>query len=302
MRGSVAAAVLLSAAAHAGVIAWGVSGLTERTMAVDAGATAVIEVTLVQGPATGGAAGAGGKPATPRKRPQPPAAADPAPEPTFEPTPEPAKTVPTTDRAVAADHIPQAVATAAAAVGPPPTATPKADDAPEAAPVPPQKPAAPAAAEAPSDSEPAPPTAENPRRPQVAALPHPDHTARPAAVQTDDDAGRETDGSIDEGMDESMGGGASGGAAEGAAPRADNPAPAYPYAARRRGQEGRVVLEVEVLADGGAGAVAVARSSGVASLDRAAVDAVRRWRFRPARRNGRTVRSTVRVPVRFALH
>jgi len=47
--------------------------------------------------------------------------------------------------------------------------------------------------------------------------------------------------------------------------------------------------------------VTVEESSGVASLDDAAAAAVRRWRFRPARRNGTPVRATVQVPVRFAL-
>jgi protein TonB len=42
-------------------------------------------------------------------------------------------------------------------------------------------------------------------------------------------------------------------------------------------------------------------SSGHARLDRAALDAVRRTRFRPALRDGDPVTSWVRIPVRFAL-
>jgi protein TonB len=87
----------------------------------------------------------------------------------------------------------------------------------------------------------------------------------------------------------------------GAAPRADNPAPSYPDAARRRGQEGRVVLRVEVLPDGAAGAVRIERSSGVGSLDKAAFETVQHWRFRPAQKDGRPITATVQVPVRFAL-
>lgn len=86
-----------------------------------------------------------------------------------------------------------------------------------------------------------------------------------------------------------------------AAPSADNPKPAYPAYARRRGIEGRVVLRVEVTAEGGAGAVAVVESSGHDSLDEAAVTAVRRWRFHPAVRDGVPVPSTLRVPITFRL-
>jgi protein TonB len=93
----------------------------------------------------------------------------------------------------------------------------------------------------------------------------------------------------------------SSGGNRGAAPRADNPAPSYPASARRRGQEGRVILRVVVLPDGDAGEVVLEKSSGVESLDQAALETVRRWRFSPARRNGRPVSATVQVPIRFAL-
>lgn len=82
---------------------------------------------------------------------------------------------------------------------------------------------------------------------------------------------------------------------------AGNAPPRYPAAARRRGQEGRVVLLVEVGADGGAGGVAVDRSSGFSLLDAAAVAAVRRWRFTPALSDGVPVAGRIAVPVIFAL-
>lgn len=88
---------------------------------------------------------------------------------------------------------------------------------------------------------------------------------------------------------------------EGAAPSADNPAPSYPPIARLRGQYGRVVLRVEVSPSGDAETVRVAESSGYDVLDRAAADAVKQWRFIPARRNGSAVAAMVHVPVRFAL-
>lgn len=78
-----------------------------------------------------------------------------------------------------------------------------------------------------------------------------------------------------------------------------NPAPRYPAAALRRGEGGTVVLRVNVGADGRADEVAVARRSGSRELDRAALTAVRDWRFKPATRNGREVASVVQQPVEF---
>lgn len=80
-----------------------------------------------------------------------------------------------------------------------------------------------------------------------------------------------------------------------------NPKPPYPAAARRLGHEGRVVLQVVVSRDGHARILAVARSSGHATLDRAAAETVARWRFIPARRAGVAVDSMVTVPVTFRL-
>ncbi len=80
-----------------------------------------------------------------------------------------------------------------------------------------------------------------------------------------------------------------------------NAAPRYPYAARVRGVEGDVLLRVVVLPNGKVADVTLRSTSGYALLDRAARDAVRGWRFRPARRAGRTVVGWVDVPVSFRL-
>ena len=50
----------------------------------------------------------------------------------------------------------------------------------------------------------------------------------------------------------------------------NNPRPPYPLVARRMGYHGKVVLEVEVLADGKAGDVKLSQSSGYDILDNAA--------------------------------
>ena len=80
-----------------------------------------------------------------------------------------------------------------------------------------------------------------------------------------------------------------------------NPAPIYPDSARRKRQEGVVWLMVEVSEWGDARAVAVERTSGYAALDDAALEAVRGWKFSPARQGDRAVAARVEVPVRFRL-
>jgi protein TonB len=81
----------------------------------------------------------------------------------------------------------------------------------------------------------------------------------------------------------------------------DNPKPAYPMIARRRGLEGIVRLDVRVSPEGIPVAVKVRESGGHESLDEAAVTAVWHWRFVPARRSGEPVEASVVVPIRFRL-
>jgi protein TonB len=77
--------------------------------------------------------------------------------------------------------------------------------------------------------------------------------------------------------------------------------PPYPIDALRAGIEGRVVLRVLVGADGRVARLQIESSSGFSSLDAAALDAVRRWRFEPARRLGRAVDFEVLAPVKFSI-
>lgn len=81
----------------------------------------------------------------------------------------------------------------------------------------------------------------------------------------------------------------------------DNPAPAYPHRARIAREQGVVTLHVLVGADGRAQELRVHRGSGSQRLDEAALEAVRRWKFVPARRGAETVAAPVLVPIRFTL-
>lgn len=81
----------------------------------------------------------------------------------------------------------------------------------------------------------------------------------------------------------------------------DNPPPAYPASSKRFGETGIVTLRVQVSAQGRAESVEIAQSSGFARLDRAALDAVRRWKFIPAKQGDQPVAAVVLVPLNFEL-
>ncbi len=80
-----------------------------------------------------------------------------------------------------------------------------------------------------------------------------------------------------------------------------NAPPVYPRQARERGEEGTVLLDVEVSATGRCGTVTILRSSGSPLLDQSAVQAVRQWVFKPARRLRRSVPFRVEIPITFRL-
>lgn len=81
-----------------------------------------------------------------------------------------------------------------------------------------------------------------------------------------------------------------------------NPKPEYPRLAKSRGWQGKVLLRVQVTADGRSAGVAVQQSSGHKQLDDAAIEAVRNWTFIPAKRGDTPVASTVTVPIQFKLN
>jgi protein TonB len=80
-----------------------------------------------------------------------------------------------------------------------------------------------------------------------------------------------------------------------------NPKPRYPSAARKRGMEGVVMINVRVGRDGQPLEALIHTSSGYGVLDRAALKAVRSWRFEAARRGNTRVEGEVLVPINFEL-
>jgi periplasmic protein TonB len=81
----------------------------------------------------------------------------------------------------------------------------------------------------------------------------------------------------------------------------DNPTPEYPRLSRRMKESGTVLLRVRVSPEGRSAQVELNKSSGYDRLDQAAVEAVRKWRFVPAKQGEQAVSAWVLVPINFQL-
>jgi protein TonB len=73
--------------------------------------------------------------------------------------------------------------------------------------------------------------------------------------------------------------------------------PEYPVAARAGGQHGSVVLQVTIGRDGAVQDVKFLQGS--LMFARAAIDAVRQWRFKPYSMNGRAVSVQTAITLNF---
>jgi protein TonB len=80
-----------------------------------------------------------------------------------------------------------------------------------------------------------------------------------------------------------------------------SPQPDYPPDLLAARITGSVKLLVHVQSDGRVARASIHRTSGHPALDRAALEAVRRWRFEPARRAGVPIALDILVPVRFTI-
>jgi len=80
-----------------------------------------------------------------------------------------------------------------------------------------------------------------------------------------------------------------------------NPKPVYPPLAKKIGMEGKVMLKVLVSREGNVLDIEIAESSGYQILDKAAAEAVKKWRFVPARQGDSPLDAWVQVPMVFNL-
>ena len=166
----------------------------------------------------------------------------------------------------------------------------------------PSPPAAPPPPEAPPATEP-PPTSSAPAAPSVAETSSASTVSGPPAAP----AATEGVGRSAAPPSTAVASVPSGEAAAGPITRSARPQggyqvrPSYPSSALRQGIQGTTLLKVHVLIDGRVGDVLVQQTAGHPDLDQAAVEAVRRWRFEPARRDNDPVAMWVLLPVEFQI-
>lgn len=80
-----------------------------------------------------------------------------------------------------------------------------------------------------------------------------------------------------------------------------NPQPPYPKKSRRLGEQGKVVLAVEVDHEGRVSQIQLSLSSGYPRLDHSALEAVRSWQFIPGKKAGTSQKMWVTIPINFVL-
>ena len=78
-------------------------------------------------------------------------------------------------------------------------------------------------------------------------------------------------------------------------------APDYPTLSRRLGEEGKLMLQVELDESGRISNTRIINSSGYSRLDNAALAAVKSWRCKPAVRDGKPVRAIALQPFNFVI-
>jgi TonB family protein len=80
-----------------------------------------------------------------------------------------------------------------------------------------------------------------------------------------------------------------------------NPHPEYPMIARKKGWQGRLLLNVRVSENGDVISVNVLKTSGFEILDKTSIETIKIWKFTPARIGGKNVEDYLNIPVSFKL-
>ena len=82
---------------------------------------------------------------------------------------------------------------------------------------------------------------------------------------------------------------------------AKNPHPTYPLIARKKGWEGKVLIQAEINRDGNVSKIKILESSGFKILDNTSLETLKKWKFTPAKIGNKFVDDTVNIPVKFLL-
>ena len=80
-----------------------------------------------------------------------------------------------------------------------------------------------------------------------------------------------------------------------------NPHPPYPLIARKKGLQGKLILNVYVKSDGKVRNIEIEESSGHKVLDEVSKNTIYKWSFRPAKLDNKYVEDNLKIPVRFVL-
>ena len=81
----------------------------------------------------------------------------------------------------------------------------------------------------------------------------------------------------------------------------NNPHPIYPLLARKKGWEGRVIIQADVDELGNVSYIKILESSGYKVLDEVSLKTLKKWKFTPAQMGNRYVNDTINIPVKFLL-
>ncbi len=82
---------------------------------------------------------------------------------------------------------------------------------------------------------------------------------------------------------------------------AKNPHPSYPLIARKKGWEGRVIIQAKIDREGNVSEIKVLESSGFKVLDNASLETLKKWKFTPAKIGNKFVDDTIKIPVKFLI-
>lgn len=77
--------------------------------------------------------------------------------------------------------------------------------------------------------------------------------------------------------------------------------PVYPLAAKHRGIAGKVVIKFIVQVDGSVDGIQVESATPANLFEQSAINAVKKWRFKPGRRHNQPVATRVELPIEFKL-
>lgn len=78
-------------------------------------------------------------------------------------------------------------------------------------------------------------------------------------------------------------------------------APIYPLAARHKAIEGKVVIKFIVHVDGSVSSIKIQSATPANLFEQSAINAVKKWRFKPGKRNNDSVATCVELPLEFKL-